>query len=81
MLLFLLDKYVGVEWLDYMSGVFFWLPHVHGFHILWIRFNQLDWKQFLKKISVSSKKQNLNLPQAGKYLHNIYSVFNIRYYK
>ena len=81
MLLFLLDKYVGVEWLDYMSGVYFWLPHIQGFHIC--RFDSTNWieNNLKKKMSVSSEKQNLNLPQASKYLYNIYIVFNIRYYK
>ena len=42
--------------------------------------------KYLKKISESSKKQNLSLPQAENCLHSIYIVFTdhlhyIRYYK
>ena len=51
---------------------------------LWIQ-PTTDWK-YLKKISESSKKQNLSLPQAENCLHSIYIVFTehlhyIRYYK
>ena len=55
-----------------------WVPY------LWIQPTSIE--SIWKKISRSSKKQNLNLPQAGNCLHSIYIVFTkrlhcIRYYK
>ena len=72
MLLFLLDKYVGVEWLDYMSVVYFWLPHIQGFHIC--GFDSTNWieNNFFKKTShfcldhspPNSELQDTSLPTA-----------------
>ena len=44
---------------------------------LWIQ-PTTDWK-YLKKISESSKKQNLNFLQAGNYLQSVYIVVGIIY--
>ena len=47
--------------------------HVHGF-------NQLQIKKIEKKNTPeSSKKQNLNLPLIGNYIHKIYIIFKITY--
>lgn len=52
---------------------------MRGFHIQ--GFNQLqkgNIKKKKKKIPKGSKKQNLNMPHTGNYLHNIYIVGIIR---
>ena len=46
---------------------------IHGFCIC--GFNQPQIENIKKKIQESSKKQNLNLPCTGNYLHSIYIVF------
>ena len=59
-----------------MAGETQAVPHVHRFWIC--GFNQLQIENnWGNKIPEGSKKQNLNLPCSGSYLHSIYIVVGI----